>query len=302
MKYLLAITLIILLIGCNRSPKEKAVASVNEYMKQKIRNIDSYSPVHFSIVDTLDRTVDSVLAKGSCYEINHTYTVVNANGETVPMSITFLLNKDYKVTKTVSKGVNGDYGSLSGNVYWKYNDFIGNRADAGAVIKLYPLDSVRSSTKYTAIADLQGNYKIDKILPGRYLVIITSKSTTACPEKHLRMIGNYADVIKEVFDFDIADYEKSIDEISVLKSKSESVLLDFNSKKYGGASERMGTYYELESLMRDKANDLINSFPSKFRSALPLYTGYSYSNDFEVVIIEEEENKVMTSDFGTTCL
>jgi hypothetical protein len=72
-------------------------------------------------------------------------------------------------------------GSLSGNVYWKYNDIIGNKPDAGTTIKLYDKENKLINSNYSVTTDIDGNYKIDNIKSGLYLMIANSKNTTSSP-------------------------------------------------------------------------------------------------------------------------
>jgi|HubBroStandDraft_4_1064222.scaffolds.fasta_scaffold152660_2 hypothetical protein len=65
-------------------------------------------------------------------------------------------------------------GVLSGNAYWKYNDYVGNKADAGSEVYLY-YDSITAPIKTEC--DLQGNFKIDNLKSGTYLLLIKSKNT-----------------------------------------------------------------------------------------------------------------------------
>jgi hypothetical protein len=44
-----------------------------------------------------------------------------------------------------TKSINGDYGTLTGNAYWKYNNYVGNKPDAGAEVTLYSLDTARGN-------------------------------------------------------------------------------------------------------------------------------------------------------------
>ena len=58
---------------------------------------------------------------------------------------------------------NAQSGTIKGNVFFKYNDLIGNRADAGSQVILY---SQADSTFATTTADLQGNFVYDNLQPG----------------------------------------------------------------------------------------------------------------------------------------
>ncbi len=181
-------------------------------------------------------------------------------------------------------------GSLSGNVYYKYNNYIGDKPDAGAEISLYSLDD--KNVKFSAVADVRGDYNIDDIPVGNYFLIVRSETTTACPVNHLGLMKIYATDLKQVFNFDINKYDKSIYDIYVIDSLA-SISLDNN---------RLNDYYKNKEKANDKANELINTFPDDFIKSIKLYTGYSNAYDFEVIKIERNKNKNQITDFGITCI
>ena len=183
------------------------------------------------------------------------------------------------------------HGSLSGNCYWKYNDYVGNKADAGAEIELYSLDDME--LKYKVTADLNGNYKIEEVPVGKYFLIIHSKNTTDCPRSHLDNLSIYNDKIKLLFGFDIKKYKAQLNEIEKLDSLSNYSLFD---------KESTDDYYKYEKLANEKAIKLIESFPKDFKNKIKLYTGYSYTYDFSTITIEKDKNINVISDFGITCI
>ena len=80
-------------------------------------------------------------------------------------------------------------GTLSGNVFWKYNDYVGNKPDAGATIYLFSSDTSKDPLR--SEADVQGNYKIDPLLPGKYMMIVESKNATSSPlEQYMEFQDN----------------------------------------------------------------------------------------------------------------
>ena len=257
--YLTLFLVVACIMSCSKSPEDKAKTSVKIFMKENLKKADSYEPISFSKLDTLDKADTSETKLISIYKIAHSYSIKNSENEKVKMAVSFLLNNELKVNRTVTKSINGDYGTLTGNVYWKYNNYVGNKPDAGTTITLYSLDTVRVNLKLETNADVQGDYTIEKILPGKYLLKVNSENTTDCPERHVKNLVSISSEIHQLFNFDLNDYNKQIDEIMNLDSSYVSVLLDSDRKKYGGLLSQVEKYTAIEKEMREKANTLIMS-------------------------------------------
>lgn len=101
-------------------------------------------------------------------------------------------NKTTKTPKTIQ------YGSVSGNVTYYYNKFIGHRGDTGAVVVLIPKDGKAKNLNttdsmiyqsnsenykkygvYTTKVDGAGQYALQNIPTGNYIAVIVSKETTS---------------------------------------------------------------------------------------------------------------------------
>ena len=80
-----------------------------------------------------------------------------------------------------------NYGSLTGNAYWKYNNYVGDKPDAGSEVYLFSQDT--SEVPLEATCDVQGNFKFDKVETGDYMLVIKSKNTT----------NSAADQLQEIF-------------------------------------------------------------------------------------------------------
>ena len=217
------------------------------------------------------------------------------------MTVSFYLDKDFKVNEANTKSINGDYGSLTGNAYWKYNNYVGNKPDAGAEVILYSLDTIRRDLKFEATADVQGNYKIDRIPPGKYFLIVRSKNATDCPDSHLSNLKIYSSYLKQLFGFDLDKYNDQMQEIFKLDSLANAALTA-NDKGYGSASRALDGYYKHKEQSRDKANELFKSFPDAFTGKIKLYTGYSNAYDFGTIYLEEGKSANQITDFGITCI
>ncbi len=302
--YIIIITAIAMCFAsCSNSPNDKAQSAVKRYLKESLKNSESYEPISFTQLDTLEKADTSDTKQISLYKITHFYTITNSDKDKAKMTISFYLDKDLKVNKTNTKSINGDYGTLTGNAYWKYNNFVGNKADAGAEITLYSIDTIRGNLKFEATADVQGNYKIEKILPGTYLLVVRSKNATDCPDRHLSNFKIYGDKMKQLFGFDIEKYKTQLDEINVLDSLCQKSSNDFPSN--GSLSQMTASIAKTDAISQqrtDKIEKLFEAFPEDFKSELKLYTGYSNAYDFSTIQIEEDKTENIITDFGITCI
>ena len=88
------------------------------------------------------------------------------------------------------------YGTISGTITYKYNDFVGNRGDSGALILLISKDvkslpdrlglamtSEKVDGLYDTKADGNGNYVFNHIPAGEYYIVVLSKNTNEDPSK-----------------------------------------------------------------------------------------------------------------------
>jgi hypothetical protein len=289
--------------SCSNSPTDKAQSAVKEFLKENLKNPEGYEPISFTQLDTLKESDTSETKLISLYKITHFYSISNSDKDKAKMVVSFYLDKDLKVNKTNTKSINGDYGTLTGNAYWKYNNYIGNKPDAGAEITLYSLDSIRGNLKFDATADVQGNYKIEKILPGSYLLIVRSKNATDCPNSHLSNFKIYGDEMKQLFGFDIKKFKTQLDEISVLDSLYFRSRDDFPIN--GSLSQMTASIAKSDAISNqrtEKIVKLIEVFPIEFTSKIKLYTGYSNAFDFSRIQIEEDKTENIITDFGITCI
>jgi hypothetical protein len=289
--------------SCSNSATDKAQSAVKGYLKENFKNSDSYEPISFTQLDTLKQADTSDTKLISLYKITHFYSITNSDKDKAKMTVSFYLDKDLKVTKTNTKSINGDYGTLTGNAYWKYNNYVGNKADAGAEITLYSLDTIRGNLKFEATADVQGNYKIEKIIPGSYLLIVRSKNATDCPDTHFSNLRIYGAKIKQLFGFDIEKYKTQLDEINVLDSLYFKSSDNFPSN--GSLSQMTASIAKTDAILKqrtEKIEKLFEAFPADFKSKIKLYTGYSNAYDFSTIRIEEGKTENIITDFGITCI
>lgn len=289
--------------SCLNSSVDKVQSVVEEYLEKNLKNSKSYEPISFTQIDTLERPDTSDTKLISLYKITHFYTITNSDNDKAKMTVSFYLDKDLRVTKTNTKSINGDYGTLTGNVYWKYNNYVGDKADAGAKITLYSLDTIRGNLTFEVTSDVHGNYKIEKILPGSYLLIVHSKNATDCPDEHLSNLRIFSDEIDQLFGFDIEKYKTQLEEIDDIDSLYSKSVYDFPSN---GSLSQMTTSLDktnrISKQKTEKIENLFEAFPDDFKFKIGIYTGYSNACDFSIIQIEENKTENIITDFGITCI
>lgn len=300
---IIIVSSIICLHSCSNSPLDKAEAAVQEYLETNLKNPDSYESIAFTSFEELKADPETGSKPTAHYLIKHIYSVVNSKDEEVKLKVSFFLNKDFTVKKTGTKSINGEYGGLAGNVFWKYNDYVGNKPDSGSEITLISLDSLRAGTKFETTADLQGNYKLDNVLSGSYLLVIRSKNTTDCPDDLLFNLVNNSYELNEAFGFDIEKYRSKIDEIEELQNEEDKIRDEF--PRNGTVAQMTANIAKTDAIKQkrtDKIEKLVSSFPEDFKSKLGIYGLYNKSIDFSFILIGEGKTENNISDFGITCI
>lgn len=111
------------------------------------------------------------------------------------------------------------YGSVTGNVFWKYNDFVGNKPDAGATVNIISKKDTSIYRYIDAKCDIDGNFNFEQLEIGEYLLIISSKNVTGTDLDVLENIRdnsffidgyyNGLNLSKSLFLNDSLDYYKS---------------------------------------------------------------------------------------------
>ena len=107
-------------------------------------------------------------------------------------------------------------GKISGNAFYKYNDFVGNRPDAGCTAYLFLNNTFIEKTK----SDVSGNFYFDGLKTGSYDLIIVSNATNASYQESFNKTSMIAGFIglkenKEIKDsvYILLENLKTIDQI-----------------------------------------------------------------------------------------
>lgn len=100
LKIILAFMLMLSINSCTNSPQDKAKYAIQTYLKVNLKTQNSYEPLTFSEIDTLNPPDTMTDNQISYYKVKHEYTIVNEQKNTIKMSVDFYLNQDLKVLGT----------------------------------------------------------------------------------------------------------------------------------------------------------------------------------------------------------
>jgi hypothetical protein len=193
-------------------------------------------------------------------------------------------------------------GSFSGNVFYKFNDFVGNKPDAGSAVKLYNVDKGAEPAKYEAITDVQGNYKIENVAPADYLLFIQSKNTTAKLTDIVDQLVANSKEVKDVFGASTDGIKTKNEELKAIAVKmdkayanamehaSETAVSDGYIKEYG----------ELIKEKEEKTKAILSEMPKELQAALAITEGTGPKVELKKVQVEEAKNAQNNTDFGIT--
>lgn len=196
---------------------------------------------------------------------------------------------------------NKDFGSLLGNIYWKYNNFVGNRPDAGSRIDIYSLTD--STIRLHTIADVRGDYRFDSIPVGEYIAIVQSKSTTKSAKDNLGELYMSSPYLERVFNVKYDSLFKSnfYRKIEFFDSLSDAALNgDPTSKSLDqlNASLKWTNAYKDSSI--NVADSIINMMPATIKISTGVFSNGSNSVDIKQFTIEKNRTTNLVTDFGTT--
>jgi hypothetical protein len=305
LKIIFTMFILTMMCGCSNSSSSKLQSLVSKYIKESTKYPISYHSIYFSQTDT---TNDELYKDSSMmefrpdykYSLTHVYEIENSDKEKVKMIVSFHFDSTLKIIGSSPKGLNGDYGQLTGNVFWKYNNFIGNKPDAGSEATLYSLDTLRNDLKYQITSDVMGNFKFDKVLPGNYLLIVNSRNTTNSPDDQIDMLLIYNAYISRIFGYNI--YKENgtlISQYRTFDSLYYKALVS-DDKESEGYNERYNSYKKIEKQKISIAESIIEKMPKSFTSRIGLYSAYSKKIKLSTVKIDEGKTSSEIIDFGIT--
>lgn len=193
-----------------------------------------------------------------------------------------------------------NFGSLTGNVYWKYNNYVGNKPDAGSNVYLFCKDTSKGTLETTC--DVQGNFKFDKVPTGDYMLVVESKNTTSSAYDQLEEISTPE--TNKYFGFSL----KQID--SLLLKQAIDAHYEFLKKDISApptySYKQTLAYYDSARYLRNHASKLADSLLAKIpkdnklmKEIFELGT-MSKKLKFKKVTIKKNEAANNVIDFGIT--
>lgn len=183
-------------------------------------------------------------------------------------------------------------GSLKGNVFWKYNNYVGNKPDAGTSIKLYSL--LDTSYLETATCDVQGNYSIDSVPTGYYLLIISSKATTESPSSALKNLYFQGAIMKSIVRDSLQGLKESWDSVNSLDNISEEFV---NIKS---PYERLRKQQEIRDSMNHISDRWFNARSTDALGRIGKIISSSPKVKYEMIRIKPKRVETVITDFGIT--
>ncbi|KGO93265.1 carboxypeptidase-like regulatory domain-containing protein [Flavobacterium subsaxonicum] len=192
-----------------------------------------------------------------------------------------------------------DPGSVSGNVYYKFNEFVGNKPDAGTTVKLYNLDKGAEPATYETTSDVQGNYKLENVVPGDYLLLVRSKTTTAENIEIYNQFAANSKELKELFGGDLDKLNKETEELAAIeKNKLEAYTNALSSHDQGDKYLNDYAKYLKEGTAKQKS--ISDKLPTALKSLVSAATGYDQKIELKKITVEEAKNVQNNTDFGVT--
>lgn len=185
-------------------------------------------------------------------------------------------------------------GNISGNAYWKYNDYVGNKPDAGSDVLLYNLDSPQFKKQNQC--DVQGNFRFDNLQPGRYFLVVSSKATNTDGSDNISMFKIYETYTQQMFGIDITTYPQ-YDSLALY----QSAMGEIGKKKFTIWNTNKRTKEVLDALhdYRMCCMRLWNSVRPKDRDLYMIMMGFRKVH-LTTIDVKPSENSTAIIDFGTT--
>lgn len=193
-------------------------------------------------------------------------------------------------------------GSISGNAFWHYNDYIGNKPDAAADVYLFTGDSTKAPDNTQC--DVMGNFKFDQIAPGKYLVLIVSRATTDDGTNNFIVFNAYKGMYREFLGFDITDPKAVYDSVMLLDNDADEAAKQ--KMTVWNAGKRLKQIEQKKAIAAAEKRRLLNlcvgGAPFFYHLALmPLALAHIQHKVYiQLITIKGNENKTVVADFGIT--
>jgi hypothetical protein len=190
-----------------------------------------------------------------------------------------------------------EYGEAHGNVYYKYNDFVGHKPDVGSSVEYWAKDSTSEVPVYRTTTDVNGDFKLPKIITGEYFVVIKSAKQRSCPKDALNNMVYYKKQLKNIFKVDL-DKQKNIDDFLSLKKEIDLLWKKELDKGVDKFSTKLSN---LEQKQDSVATLILKNLSSVDKMSLNMGGPYSNKIEYKNVTIKITENTKLNVDFDITC-
>lgn len=303
MNFLVILSLSLFIFSCAHKETDKVHEEITNYIESKVKKPDTYKAIRFYGVDTVfSEEYENEYLKSYKpdykYSVLHVYEIQNDMNEKVMMSVKFRLDSFLHIIKTVPESLNGNYGSLSGNIFWKYNDYVGNKPDGGSTVTAYCIDTTRTDLKYSTACDVAGNFRFDKVLPGNYLLIVNSANTTASPKQIIQSVRYYGSDIKTIFNYEFTNINKEdMMKYTELDSLYTQALINTDRNDLTGS---IAKYRDIEYDENKVAGKIISQIPNYLRDKLNISESYSRKIYLKNIVVSDGQNTNTIIDFGNT--
>lgn len=284
-------------ISCNKSKDELVQDAIHKYLKEHLQSPDKYESLCFSPLDSLVKP-DTIDANTIIrYGLIHHYKIKNSKNREVILKMYFGFDEklnllDPSKYSTNYNSMDGEFGNLEGNAFWKYNDYVGNKPDAGAHVSLINLDSLNNRLTFNTEADINGNFQINDIPPGCYLLAVQSNNVTENKESIYDLFEIYFPELNWAFGFDIHDNLPVIKDIKQVDS-----LINVEHYKGNYFSKNIE---KLKNLKDQKINEYFQVLMNKKYFNLNLYSTFPNKIRLKMFWIESKKTDKEIIDFGIT--
>lgn len=195
--------------------------------------------------------------------------------------------------------------TISGNAFYHYNEYVGDRADAGDDVYLIREHDTASRPASTQ-TDVAGNFKFEKLEPGRYILVVVSKNTFDNGNFNFIGFNGLKGVLTDFIGVDIDCNEASYDSVKLMIDRYSQVT-----------SKKMSTWHAGRDLKnmeaaRDAAAAQERRTLSIMAAKIPVFImrpfvgltsgGLTYKIDIEAIDLSADQNKTVITNFGVSYL
>lgn len=186
-----------------------------------------------------------------------------------------------------------EYGSIKGNVFYKYNNFVGNRPDAGSKVYVYSIND--SISKYSSTTDVRGDYAFDSVPVGLYMVVVRSETTKSSARDYFDELNYNRKFIDSIFRTNISSSLSEYNEtISEFEEKASKGLREYEGMK------AVNIYDKYTDSVEHYANRYLTTLPSIIKHELLILGRGGSKVDIQNISVKKGRAETIVTDFGIT--